>query len=77
MTEAARYPQAGDVVRWGTHNWRIRGLVVAPRPTVVLGILGRRDSLRVDPDLWALASWQEPPGRWRLPESRDPWPVVA
>lgn len=72
MTEAGRYPQAGDVVRWGTHNWRIRALVVAPKPTVVLDILGRRDSLRVDLELWALASWQEPPGRWWLPEHHRP-----
>jgi hypothetical protein len=68
--DLVRRPQPGDLVRWGAHNWRIRGLIVAPAPSVTLGIIGRRDSLRVDPQLWAKAVWRETPGRWVLPDER-------
>jgi hypothetical protein len=68
--DLVRRPQPGDVVRWGAHNWRIRGLIVAPAHSVTLGIIGRRDSLRVDPNLWSQATWSEAGKFWRLPDDR-------
>jgi hypothetical protein len=75
MADLVRRPQSGDPVRWGAVHWRIRGLIVAPAPSVVLGIIGRRDSLRVDPDLWSRATWSEVGKCWRLPDE-EPRPAA-
>jgi hypothetical protein len=67
MTTLVRRPQPGDVVRWGKRPWRIRSLILAPATSVVLDIIGRRDSLRIDPAVWARVRWDDSGRCWRLP----------
>lgn len=63
-----RHPQVGDLVAWGRESYRIRGLILAPVPTVTVARLGAREALRLPPETWATRRWDDGLRLWHLPD---------
>ena len=62
-----RNAQPGELVSWRGASWRIRSLIVAPAPSVVVARLNTRAPIRVAPEEWAKAEWDEARSCWRMP----------